>query len=48
MKEGKGTLVGNSGEYFVVAELLKQGIVATLTPRNAPDLPPFSWTLQIS
>lgn len=36
IKDGKGTLIGNSGEYFVVAELLKQGIIAALAPRNAP------------
>ena len=36
IKEGKGTLIGNSGEYFIVAELLKQGIIAALAPRNAP------------
>ena len=29
-------LVGNTGEYFVMAELLRRGVIAGLTPRNAP------------
>jgi len=37
VKEGKGTLIGNAGEYFVVAELLARGVVAALAPRNAPS-----------
>jgi hypothetical protein len=37
IKEGKGTLIGNAGEYGVMAELLKRGWIAALTPRNAPD-----------
>ncbi len=36
IKAGEGTLIGNSGEFFVVAELLKRGVVAALAPRNAP------------
>jgi Holliday junction resolvase-like predicted endonuclease len=36
IKSGEGTLIGNAGEYFVVAELLKQGVIAALAPRNAP------------
>jgi len=36
IKSGQGTLIGNAGEYYVVAELLKRGIVASLTPRNTP------------
>jgi len=36
IKSGEGTLIGNAGEYCVVAELLKRGIVASLAPRNAP------------
>jgi hypothetical protein len=36
IKAGEGTLIGNAGEYYVVAELLKRGIVASLAPRNAP------------
>lgn len=36
VKAGRGTLVGNAGEYFVVAELLKRGKVAALAPRNTP------------
>ena len=36
IKAGEGTLIGNAGEYYVVAELLKRSIVAALAPRNAP------------
>ena len=36
IKAGEGALIGNAGEYYVVAELLKRGIVAALAPRNAP------------
>ena len=36
IKEGLGTLIGNAGEYYVMAELLKRGIIAALAPRNAP------------
>ncbi len=35
IKAGEGTLIGNAGEFFVMAELLKQGKVAALAPRNA-------------
>jgi hypothetical protein len=31
------TLTGNAGEHYVMAELLKRGVVAALAPRNAPD-----------
>jgi len=37
IKAGEGVLIGNAGEYYVVAELLKRGIVAALAPRNAPS-----------
>ncbi len=37
VKQGKGTLVGNAGEFFVAGELLRRGFVAALAPRNAPD-----------
>ncbi len=37
IKAGEGSLIGNAGEYYVVAELLKRGIVAALAPRNAPS-----------
>lgn len=37
IKAGKGTLIGNSGEHYVMAELLKREIVAALAPRNAPS-----------
>jgi hypothetical protein len=36
IKAGQGTLIGNAGEYFVTAELLKRGVIAALAPRNAP------------
>ncbi|MCJ7533626.1 MAG: hypothetical protein MUO64_21700 [Anaerolineales bacterium] len=36
IKSGEGTLIGNAGEYFVAAELLKRGVIAALAPRNAP------------
>jgi len=32
-----GRLVGNAGEYFVMAELLRRGVIVGLTPRNAPE-----------
>ena len=36
IKLGEGTLIGNAGEYYVMAELLKRGIIAALAPRNTP------------
>ena len=36
IKAGEGVLIGNAGEYYVIAELLKRGVVAALTPRNTP------------
>lgn len=36
IKGGEGTLIGNAGEFYVAAELLKRGVVAALAPRNAP------------
>ncbi|MBK8253549.1 MAG: hypothetical protein IPK82_12885 [Polyangiaceae bacterium] len=36
IKSGLGALIGNAGEYYVVAELLKREVVAALAPRNAP------------
>ena len=36
IKEGKGTIIGNAGEYLVVGELLRRGIVAAPAPRNNP------------
>ena len=36
IKSGEGTLIGNAGEFYVAAELLKRGVVAALAPRNAP------------
>ena len=37
IKAGKGTLISNAGEYYVIAELLKRDVIAALTPRNAPS-----------
>ncbi|OFV80977.1 MAG: hypothetical protein A2W26_05210 [Acidobacteria bacterium RBG_16_64_8] len=36
IKRGEGTLIGDAGEFAVMSELLKQGIMAALAPRNAP------------
>jgi len=36
IKAGEGTLIGNAGEHYVVAELLKRGVTAALAPRNSP------------
>ena len=36
IKAGEGTLVGNSGEHHVMAELLRRSIIAAQTPRNSP------------
>ena len=36
IKEGKGSTIGNAGEYLVVGELLKRGIIAAPAPRNNP------------
>lgn len=36
IKAGLGALIGNAGEYYVMAELLKRDIIAALAPRNAP------------
>lgn len=38
IKAGEGTLIGNAGEFFVAAELLKRGVIAALAPRNAHSL----------
>jgi len=35
IKAGEGGLIGNAGEFYVMAELLKRGVIAGLTPRNA-------------
>jgi hypothetical protein len=37
IKEGRGPLIGNAGEYLVVGELLKRYIIAALAPRNNPS-----------
>jgi len=39
---GHGTLTGNAGEYYVVAELLRRGVVAALAPRNSPVFDVFA------
>jgi len=36
IKSDEGTLIGNAGEFYVAAELLKRGVIAALAPRNAP------------
>lgn len=38
VKLGRGTLLGNAGEHFVIAELLRRDVVAGLTPRNTPGI----------
>lgn len=35
IKEGRGPLIGDAGEHFVVAELLRRGWLAALAPRNS-------------
>ena len=37
IKAGKSEIIGAAGEYFVMAELLRQGWIAGLTPRGARD-----------
>jgi len=37
IKAGEGAFVGNAGEHYVMAELLKRGIIAALAPRNTPS-----------
>ena len=37
-KAGLTSVVGNAGEYLVMGELLRRGVIAGLTPRNAPGL----------
>ncbi|MFH0797172.1 MAG: hypothetical protein V2A65_08990 [Candidatus Omnitrophota bacterium] len=37
IKSGEGVLIGNAGEYYVMGELLKRGVIAALAPRNAPS-----------
>lgn len=36
IKSGEGVLIGNAGEYYVMGELLKRGVIAALAPRNTP------------
>ena len=38
IKAGEGTLIGNAGEHYVIAELLKRGVAAAPTPRNTPGI----------
>lgn len=35
IKTGRGPLIGDAGEHFVVAELLRRGWLAALAPRNS-------------
>ncbi|MGO9604145.1 MAG: hypothetical protein ACLQAT_12225 [Candidatus Binataceae bacterium] len=37
IKAGKGAIVGSAGEYFAMAELLRKGWLAGLTPRGTRD-----------
>lgn len=37
IKAGEGLLIGNAGEYYVMAELLKRGVIAAMAPRNTPS-----------
>ncbi|MBI4644115.1 MAG: hypothetical protein HY790_10625 [Deltaproteobacteria bacterium] len=34
IKAGEGGLIGSAGEFYVMAELLKRGVIAGLLPRN--------------
>ena len=43
IKHGEGPLIGNAGEHYVLAELLKRGCVAGMTPRNAPAFDILGW-----
>jgi hypothetical protein len=36
IKDGLGTLIGNAGEHYVMAELLKRGVITVLAPRYEP------------
>jgi len=42
IKSGQGSLIGNSGEHHVIAELLQQGVIAAMTPRNSPSFDIFA------
>lgn len=48
IKDGLGALIGNAGEYYVMAELLKRGIIAALAPRNAPGFDILATSPEIS
>jgi len=37
IKAGKSAIIGSAGEYFAMAELLRQGWLAGLTPRGSRD-----------
>ncbi len=36
IKQGRGTVIGNAGEYLAVGELLRRNVVAAPAPRNTP------------
>ena len=38
VKEGRATFLGNAGEHYVVADLLRRDIIADRAPRNAPGI----------
>ena len=37
IKAGRGLFIGNAGEYYIMAELLKRDVIAALAPRNNPS-----------
>jgi len=38
VKEGRSTFLGNAGEHYVVAELLRRDVIADRAPRNTPGI----------
>ncbi|PKB67780.1 MAG: hypothetical protein BZY81_03885 [SAR202 cluster bacterium Io17-Chloro-G4] len=48
IKRGRSTIIGNAGEYLLVGELLKRGIVAVPAPRNTPGFDVLATTGQRS
>jgi hypothetical protein len=48
IKQGRGTIIGNAGEYLLVGELLKRGVVAAPAPRNTPGFDVLATTGQQS
>lgn len=48
VKEGRSTFLGNAGEHYVVAELLRRDIIADRAPRNAPGIDVLATTGPLS